>query len=143
MSLWRISGECVAVADPELRFTPGGKAVANLRVVTNDVKRGDNGGWEKGDPCFLSMTVWEKQAEHLAETVHRGDTLVIQGQLSMREYEVDGQKRTSYEVKFGPSDFWGVSGRWSGWTKREDAAAAATPPAGSDPWASQSEAPPW
>lgn len=141
MSLWRVSGECVAVADPELRFTPSGKAVASLRIVTNDVKRGENGGYEKGDPSFLTMTVWDKQAEHLAETVQKGMTLVVSGLLAMREYEKDGQKRVSYEVKFGAGDYWGVSGRWNAWTPNED---QSRPPQ-DDPWASppQDDKPPF
>ena len=144
MSLWQISGECVAVADPELRFTPSGLAVCSLRVVTNDSKRGENGGWEKGDPCFLTLTVWRDQAEHMAETVQKGDTLVVRGQLEQREYTTDaGEKRTSYQIKFGPQDYWGVSGRWSAWTKQEKTSSGGSTQ--SDPWGSphQTDEPPF
>lgn len=95
------------VADPELRFTPNGKAVATFRFAENDSRRNEQGQWEDGDSTFLTGTVWGQAAENLVESVEKGDMLLIVGRLAQRSYETEqGEKRTVYEVKVidvGPS----------------------------------------
>src|SRR4051812_38035586 len=87
-----------AVADPSLRFTGGGNPVANLRVASTE-RRHDGGSWVDGPTTFLTATAWNALAEHVAETVHKGDRLLVQGRLTQRDYQSsDGEQRTSYEV---------------------------------------------
>lgn len=95
------------VDDPELRFTPQGKAVVNFRVAANDRKRAADGSWEDGDSVFLTVTAWEQMAENIADCLQKGMHVLVFGRLSQRSYEAnDGTRRTVYEVKatdVGPS----------------------------------------
>jgi single-strand DNA-binding protein len=87
-------------ADPELRYTPSGKAVTNLRVAVNDRSRGADGEWVE-DTMWIGVEVWEQQAERLAEQLRKGNKVFAEGQLRAREYEArDGQKRTALELRF-------------------------------------------
>ena len=86
-------------ADPELRFTPAGAAVASFRVASNDRYQDRNGEWVDAEPTYLSVTCWRALAEHCAETLHKGDQVVVTGRLQGRSYETeDGQKRNVNEV---------------------------------------------
>lgn len=87
-------------ADPELRFTPSGKAVAGFTVASNPrtFDKASN-AWKDGDPLFLRVNVWNKQAENIAESLRKGDRVVVTGALSQRAWEDrEGNKRTAYEV---------------------------------------------
>jgi single-strand DNA-binding protein len=87
-------------ADPELRYTPSGKAVTELRVAVNDNRRGPDGEWVE-ETLWFRVSVWEQQAERLAEQLRKGNKIYAEGQLRAREYEArDGQKRTSLELAF-------------------------------------------
>jgi len=87
-------------ADPELRYTPSGKAVTNLRVAVNDRSRGSDGEWVE-ETMWVRVEVWEQAAERLAEQLRKGNKVYAEGQLRAREYEGnDGQKRTSLELRF-------------------------------------------
>lgn len=86
-----------ATGDAELRFTPSGAAVANLSMAVNPRdKQGDQ--WVDGEPNFYRVSVWKDLAENVAESVHRGDRIVVVGRLRQREYEHNGEKRTSLDV---------------------------------------------
>ncbi len=87
-------------ADPELRYTPSGKAVTNLRVAVNDRSRGADGEWVE-ETMWIGVEVWEQQAERLAEQLRKGNKIYAEGQLRAREYEArDGGKRTALELRF-------------------------------------------
>ena len=87
-------------ADPELRYTPGGKAVAELRVAVNDRSRGPDGEWQEETQWFR-VELWEQAAERAAERLRKGHKVFAEGQLRAREWEgKDGQKRTSLEIRF-------------------------------------------
>ncbi|MBI0301104.1 single-stranded DNA-binding protein [Streptomyces sp. PRKS01-29] len=88
------------VADPELRFTPGGAAVANFRIASTPrtYDRTTN-EWKDGDTLFLSVSVWRQQAENVAESIKRGDRVIVVGRLGQRQYEKDGERKSSYEVQ--------------------------------------------
>lgn len=87
-------------ADPELRYTPSGKAVTDLRVAVNDNRKGPDGEWIE-ETLWFRVSVWEQQAERLAEQLRKGNKIYAEGQLRTREYEArDGQKRTSLELAF-------------------------------------------
>ena len=87
-------------ADPELRYTPNGKAVTNLRVAVNDNRKGPDGQWIE-ETLWIRVEVWDQAAERLAEQLRKGHKVYAEGQLRAREYEAaDGQKRTSLELRF-------------------------------------------
>ena len=87
-------------ADPELRYTPGGKAVTNLRVAVNNRHRGQDGEWQEETQWFR-VELWEQAAERAAERLRKGHKVFAEGQLRAREWEgKDGQKRTSLEIRF-------------------------------------------
>jgi single-strand DNA-binding protein len=87
-------------ADPELRYTPSGKAVTELRIAVNNNSKGADGEWVE-ETLWFRASVWEQQAERLAEQLRKGNKVFAEGQLRAREYEArDGQKRTSLELAF-------------------------------------------
>ena len=59
--------------DPELRFTPGGDAVASISVKVTPFKRGQDGSGKRGDPSWYRVSVWGKAGEAVAERVREGD----------------------------------------------------------------------
>jgi single-strand DNA-binding protein len=74
------------VEDPELRFTNNGIAVANMRVaVTQRIQQ--DGEWRDGDTSFLRVNVWRGQAEHLADSLGKGDRVMVTGRLRQRSWE--------------------------------------------------------
>lgn len=95
-------------ADPELRFTPSGAAVANFTVAstprTFDKQSGD---WKDGEALFMRCNIWRQAAENVAETLTRGARVIVSGRLKQRSYETrEGEKRTVVELEvdeIGPS----------------------------------------
>ncbi|SKC61125.1 single-stranded DNA-binding protein [Krasilnikoviella flava] len=96
------------VADPELRFTPSGAAVANFRIASTPrtFDRQTN-EWKDGEALFLACSVWREAAENVAESLTKGMRVVVQGRLTQRSYETrEGEKRTVVELQVdevGPS----------------------------------------
>jgi single-strand DNA-binding protein len=87
-------------ADPELRYTPSGKAVTDLRVAVNDNRKGPDGEWIE-ETLWFRVSVWEQAAERLAEQLRKGNKVYAEGQLRVREFEGrDGEKRQSLELAF-------------------------------------------
>lgn len=95
-------------ADPELKFTPNGVAVASFTVAstprTFDRQSGD---WKDGDTLFLRCNIWRQAAENVAESLSRGARVVVNGRLKQRTFETrEGEKRTVVELdveEIGPS----------------------------------------
>ena len=157
-------------ADPELRFTPSGAAVANFTVASTPrtFDRQTN-EWRDGEAMFLNCAVWRQAAENVAESLQKGMRVIVQGRLKSRSYETrDGERRTVFEVdvdEIGPALRYATakvtrnaSGRSQGGPARpqagsvgDDPWASGTPSAvgarsqqGSDPWATQqSDEPPF
>ena len=87
-------------ADPELRYTPSGKAVTNLRVAVNSNRRGPDGEWVE-ETLWLRVEVWDQAAERVAEQLRKGNRIYAEGELRVREYDRnDGTKGTSVEMRF-------------------------------------------
>jgi len=83
---------------PELRYTPSGTAVADLRLAVNR-NYTTQGGEKREEVCFLTVVVWGKQAESCGEYLDKGSPILVEGRLQMREWEAkDGGKRTVIEV---------------------------------------------
>ncbi|MDO5068010.1 MAG: single-stranded DNA-binding protein [Propionibacteriaceae bacterium] len=147
-------------ADPDLRFTPSGAAVASFTVAsTPRTFDRQSGEWRDGDAMFLNCSVWRQYAEHVAESLTKGMRVIVQGRLKSRSYETQqGEKRTVFEVdvdEVGPSLRYATAkvtrtqgsggGQWQGNQNQgggygnQGAPAQAQPqgaPAG-DPWGSQ------
>jgi single-strand DNA-binding protein len=85
--------------DPELRFTPQGHPVAGFRLaVTPRVKDGE--GWRDGETSFFRINAWRQLAEHVAESLGKGDRAVVLGRLKTRSWETpEGEKRSVTEVE--------------------------------------------
>lgn len=84
------------VAPPELRYTPGGKAVAQFNIAV-DRTRGGKGSEKETD--FIPVVAWERLAEICNEYLTKGKLVSIQGSLRTRTYETqEGQKRKAFEV---------------------------------------------
>lgn len=84
-----------AVAAAELRFTATGRAVAALTVAVNHRFRNPEGEWVDADPLFQQCAIWGDLAEHVAESVSKGDRVVVTGRLVSRSYE-DREGQTRY-----------------------------------------------
>ena len=95
-------------ADPELRFTPSGAAVANFTVASTPrtFDRQSN-EWKDGETLFLRCSVWREAAENVAESLQKGMRVIVQGRLKSRPYETkEGERRTVTELdvdEVGPS----------------------------------------
>jgi len=98
------------VDDPELRFTGNGIAVANLRVaVTQRIQQ--DGEWRDGETSFFRVNVWRGQAEHLADSLAKGDRVMVTGRLRQRTWETpEGEKRSVTEIE---ADEVGASLKWA------------------------------
>ena len=95
-------------ADPELRFTPSGAAVANFTVAsTPRIYDRQSGEWKDGEALFLRCNIWREAAENVAESLTRGSRVIVTGRLKQRSFETrEGEKRTVVEVEvdeIGPS----------------------------------------
>ena len=96
------------VADPELRFTGSGAAVANFTVASTprafDKQANE---WKDGETLFMRCSVWREAAENVAESLQKGTRVIVQGRLKARSYETkEGERRTSIELEvdeIGPS----------------------------------------
>ncbi|GAG69753.1 unnamed protein product [marine sediment metagenome] len=85
--------------DPELRFTPSGTAVANFGLAVNrNVQNKNSGEWET-QVDFFNVTAWYKLAENCAESLSKGDRVLVSGRLSQDSWESkDGQKRSTVKI---------------------------------------------
>ncbi|MGB3437134.1 MAG: single-stranded DNA-binding protein [Actinophytocola sp.] len=95
-------------ADPELRFTQSGAAVANFTVAsTPRTLDRASGEWKDGEALFLRCNIWRQAAENVAESLTRGARVIVSGRLKQRSFETrEGEKRTVVELEvdeIGPS----------------------------------------
>jgi single-strand DNA-binding protein len=95
-------------ADPELRFTQSGAAVANFTVAsTPRTFDRQSGEWKDGEALFLRCNIWRQAAENVAESLTRGARVIVSGRLKQRSFETrEGEKRSVVELEvdeIGPS----------------------------------------
>lgn len=94
--------------DPELRYTPQGTAVANIRLAVNRKFRNKNQE-SKEEVCFITAVVWDKQAEACNQFLHKGSPVFVEGRLQSRSWEDNsGQKRSVIEVRAERIQFLGT-----------------------------------
>ncbi len=156
-------------ADPELRFTPSGAAVANFTVAsTPRMFDRQTNEWKDGEALFLRCNIWRQAAENVAESLTRGARVIVSGRLKQRSFETkEGEKRTVMELEvdeIGPSLRYatakvnkgsrgsssgggygssGSSGSSGGYGSPPDDPWGAAPPAGQTAGAGLSEEPPF
>ena len=99
-------------ADPELKFTSGGAAVANFRIaVTSRIRDGE--GWKDGDTSFFRVNAWRQLAQHVTDSLSKGDRAVVIGRLKSRSWEApEGEQRSVVEIdadEVAPSLRWAVA----------------------------------
>ncbi len=95
-------------ADPELRFTQSGAAVAGFTVAsTPRTFDRQSGEWRDGEALFLRCSAWRDLATNVAESLTKGMRVIVQGRLSQRSYQTrEGENRTVIELEadeIGPS----------------------------------------
>jgi single-strand DNA-binding protein len=101
--------------DPETRFTPSGVSVTNFNVAVNHrVKSGPGtDDWKDGEPTFYRVAVWREYGEHVAESLSKGDQVLVIGKLIVRTWEGDdGAKRKELDVsadEIGPTLRWATA----------------------------------
>jgi single-strand DNA-binding protein len=99
-------------ADPELKITANGAAVANFRIaVTARVRDGE--GWRDGDTSFFRVNAWRALGEHVTDSLSKGDRAIVVGRLKSRSWETpDGEQRSVVEIdadEVAPSLRWAVA----------------------------------
>lgn len=115
-------------ADPEMRHTPGGKSVCNLRVATAEVFK-DKSGQRQERTEWHRVTIWGDQGENAAKYLTKGRSVYLEGRLQTRSYEKDGQKHYATDVVADRVVFLGNNGEHK---DREAARKAA--PTGESKW---------
>jgi single-strand DNA-binding protein len=100
----------LAHVDANLCAFPNGTLVANLRVaVTQRIQQ--DGQWRDGDTSFYRITAWRGLAEHLADSLSKGDRVMVTGRLRQRSWETpEGDKRSVTEIE---ADEVGASLKWA------------------------------
>lgn len=87
--------------DPELRFSQTGIAVANFTVAsTPRSKDSTTGEWVDGEPLFVRCSVWREYAENVAQSLTRGQQVIVHGALRSRSWDdKEGNRRTGLEMQ--------------------------------------------
>lgn len=121
-------------ADPELRYTPAGAAVANFTVASTP-RTYDKAQQQyvDGETLYMRCSIWKEQAEHLGESLTKGARVIVTGRMKSRSYETkSGDKRTVIELE---ADEIGPSLRYAT-AKVARAGRSNTAPPQDDPWGS-------
>lgn len=139
MALADISGVARLTADPELRFTPAGKARASVSLAFNQRRfNQDSQQWEDGSTFFVRGTLWEQFAENVADTLSKGMEVVVTGRIKTAQWadRETGEKRSAPELEvfgIGPNLKWASAD-----VKKVERRASGSAQGGSeqDPWGS-------
>jgi single-strand DNA-binding protein len=136
----RVHVEGRLTRNPELKFLQSGAAVASFGIACNDRRiNKETNQWEDGETTFLDCSAWRETAEHVAESLHKGDLVLITGKLAMRKYtNKDNVEVTTYGVTV---EAIGPALQWNSATVHPKAQRTQAPPGG-DPWATMPQPPP-
>ena len=111
--------------DPELRHTPSGTAVCNLRLAVNTRRKDETGQWVD-KPNYFDITVWGNQGERCAQYLSKGRPVAVDGRLEWREWtDKEGNTRQSIDIIADAVQFLGgrdegSGGGGGGFTPRSD-----------------------
>ena len=97
--------------DPTLRYTQSGKAVANFTLAVSHRTK-TNGQWQDVNDGFFTVTCWNSLADNVAASLKKGCRTVVVGKLTQRNFETDGQRRTTLEIvasQVGPDLFFATA----------------------------------
>lgn len=87
------------ITDPVLRRTGDDKPVVNFRMASTERRLDrESGEWVDGDSFFVNVSAWKRLAESVADSLSKGDPVVVFGRIYTRGYEVDGQRRQATEL---------------------------------------------
>lgn len=145
----QVTGEFRVATDPELRFTPSGVAVCNMRAVASSRKKNAQDEWVDDKTCWVSLVGFKQQAENMAESFEKGNLVVVVGRIETNEWtDKDDNKRISFNLlvdSIGPAVKWDAArvvkvDRQSGESSQSKSAPADDPWAGSPP---QDDEPPF
>src|SRR5258705_11784372 len=121
--------------DAELRYTPGGAAVATLNLATTEVWN-DKGGQRQEKTEWHRIVLWGKQAESLQEYLTKGKQIYVEGRLQTRQWDdKDGKKKYTPEIKAARITLRGGGGGGagrSGGTDRAERSGPSAPQGGGD-----------
>lgn len=81
---------------PELRYTPKSIPVCSLSLAVSRKYRVD--GEQKEETCFTDVTVWGSLAETCSDFLKKGSPVLIEGRLTFKTWETNGQKRSKLSV---------------------------------------------
>jgi len=125
--------------DPELRYTPQGMAVVNLRMAVNRRYKSKTGEL-KEEVCFITAVVWNKQAETCNQYLHKGSPLFVEGILQSRSWEDNtGGKRSVIEVRAERVQFLGSPSGGAKVQSTDTVEAIHTEPSTESAWLAESE----
>jgi single-strand DNA-binding protein len=99
--------------DPEMRFVGQSSAAVTNFTIAQTARSYRDGKWEESGTVFMRCTAWKTDAEHIVDSLGKGDRVIASGRLSQREYETkQGEKRTVMELtvdEIGPSLKWATA----------------------------------
>ena len=123
-------------ADPELRFTPSGKAVVNFTIVTSKSVKVDN-EWKDEQVVFWRCVGWGSTAENIAESLQKGDSVIASGSPEQKSYEKPSNGGEPQKVSYMEVTVWNIGPDLKRWAAKPERVKRQTQSApADDPWAS-------
>jgi single-strand DNA-binding protein len=97
-------------SEPELKFTPAAKALLSFSVAVTQ----NRGGGDGAETQWIKVAAWEQTAETLADALHKGDEVYIEGSLKLSEWSgQDGERHTGLNVNAWKVEVLGKIGKRS------------------------------
>jgi len=97
--------------NPEIRYTPSGTAVADLRLAINEYYKSKTGETVE-KTCFVDVVAWDRQAETASNYLRKGSPVLVEGRLQMDQWETQqGEKRSKLRVRADRIVFLGSPGQ--------------------------------
>ncbi len=85
--------------DPEMNYTPNGRAITKFSMAVNRRTRDRESGERREDTTWFNVVAWEQLAETCNNYLHKGSRVYIEGRMGSRKYtDKDGVERTAWEV---------------------------------------------
>lgn len=104
----QLQGTARLGSDPELRFTPGGKAICELRLAfSSSTKDRKTGEYVYSPAIWVTATLWETMAQNAVDVLRKGDEVVAVGQLELEKFAKrdggEGEKLVLRNAEVAPS----------------------------------------